>query len=224
MNQARDDNSCLRLWDLPTRLFHWLLVAAVLTSFLSMYVFDATDVHAWSGYAVMSLVLFRLIWGVIGSRSARFTDFVPGPRTLLAYLRAGDAGRVRLAHNPLGALSVLALLATLTVQWGTGLFADDDIFFSGPLAGMVSGDTRTLLTAIHHDSANVLLGLIGLHLLAIAFHAWIKHQNLVKPMITGRRCLRPGEVADRGQIEFAPWWRFVIAAVVAVAITVAVIS
>ncbi|MGC9456508.1 MAG: cytochrome b/b6 domain-containing protein [Halothiobacillaceae bacterium] len=221
---SSSNGTCLRVWDLPTRLFHWVLFAAVTTSFLSMYATNATSVHAWSGYTIMTLILFRLLWGFVGTQTARFTDFVPGPRRLIAYLRHGEGGQIRLGHNPLGALSVLALLASLTVQWATGLFADDDIFFSGPLASLVSSDTRRLLTAIHHNNANVLIGLIALHVSAIAFYALFKRQNLVGPMFTGRRCLKPDERPDRKDITFAPWWKFILGAAIAIAITAWVVN
>jgi len=193
-----------RLWDAPTRIVHWALVALLGFSWWAAEA-DHLQWHRWSGYAVVGLVVFRLAWGFAGSDSARFASFVKGPRATLAYLRTlphrahGDVP----GHNPLGALSVLAILATLIVQVVTGLFAVDiDAFEAGPLSDRVDFDTGRLFAKWHHWSFTTLQVLVVLHLAAVAFYLLYKRANLIGPMITGRRRL-PG---DPG-LTFAPLWR-----------------
>jgi cytochrome b len=173
----------VRLWDLPVRIFHWSLVAAVLVAFVTAKLGgDWMDWHGRAGLAIVGLVTFRLVWGVVGSTHARFLSFAPTPARLRAYL----AGRWHgIGHNPLGALSVFGLLGLLAVQAGTGLLSNDDIAFDGPLSGLVDKARSDSLTGLHHQLSNVLLVLLGLHILAIAFYLVVKKHNLVKPMITG---------------------------------------
>ena len=144
---------------------------------------NAIQWHAYCGYTALALILFRVIWGFVGSQYARFANFVPSPATLIAFLRGQVDGG--LGHNPLGALSVIALLAVVLIQALTGLFADDDIFFQGPLAKYVSNDTVTLLTSIHHFNQYLIFALVGLHIAAISYYYFIKRENLVGPMVTG---------------------------------------
>jgi len=176
------------VWDLPVRLFHWLLVVLVAVSWVSVTIGgNAMQIHLLSGYAVLTLVLFRILWGFLGSHHARFASFVRGPAVAIAYLRAlrrDDAGR-HLGHNPAGGWSVILMLAVLLVQAGTGLFANDDIATEGPLAKLVSKAVSDRITGIHHLNVKILYGLIGLHLSAIAYYFFHKRENLVKPMFTG---------------------------------------
>jgi len=176
----------VRVWDVPIRLFHWLLVLAVMALYFTAAVLDSyLNWHMYLGVAVGGLVLFRLLWGFWGSETARFTQFVPGPRRLWSYLRHGDRDGLRLGHNPLGALSVIALLLLLAVQVGTGLFAHDDLFNAGPFNAFVSSDTADWLTARHKQLFYVLLGFIVLHVLAVFFHVLIKRHDILRAMITG---------------------------------------
>ncbi len=176
----------VRVWDLPTRLFHWtlalLLVFSVSTAKIGG---NAMQWHFWSGYAVLALVVFRLLWGLAGSRYARFADFLRGPRAVLAYLRGVDDGGA--GHNPLGALATLALLGSVLVQATTGLFANDAIFTEGPLAKLVSNATSDAMTSVHNWNEKVLYVLVGLHLAAIAFYALVRRQALVRSMVDGDR-------------------------------------
>ena len=176
----------VRVWSLPVRLFHWGTAALAVFSVVTAKVGgNALQWHFWSGYAVLTLVLFRVLWGLAGDHHARFGAFVRGPRAVLAYLRGEySAGP---GHNPVGALSVLALLACLFVQAATGLFANDAIFSEGPLAKMVSGATSDRLTSIHKWNELVLYGLVSLHLAAIAFYELVRRRRLIAPMVTGHR-------------------------------------
>lgn len=173
----------IKLWDLPTRLFHWLLVilvsAAVITANIGG---SAIEWHGKIGLAILGLIAFRLVWGVIGSTPARFASFLPTPASLRAYLRGQWRG---VGHNPLGAFSVFGLLALIAVQLATGLFANDDIAFHGPLYGLIGKDLSDRLSAIHELTSNALIALIVLHLGAIVFYTHVKKDNLVRPMITG---------------------------------------
>ncbi len=174
----------LRVWDLPVRLFHWSLLAGL----VALYVTQALgrmELHARVGEAVLALVLFRLLWGLMGSQTARFRDFVGGGRTALAYLRQGRSPSA--GHNPLGGWMIVALLGALLVQAGLGLFANDDILFEGPLAHLVSGDTSSLLTHWHGLLFKILAGLAALHVAAVLAHWFGKGENLILPMLTGRK-------------------------------------
>lgn len=176
----------IRVWDLPTRLFHWLLVLAVVGLIVTGNVGGAwMNWHMRLGYAVFALVLFRLVWGVWGGRWSRFVHFVPTPRRLWAYVR-GQRDTQSVGHNPMGALSVLALLAVLLLQVGTGLVSDDEIAFTGPLTPLVSADTVSWATGYHAELGKLLLlGLVALHLAAIVYHRVVKKHRLVKAMLTG---------------------------------------
>lgn len=183
-----DDSRPVRVWDLPTRLFHWLLLLCVVISFVTGNIGgNAMRYHMLSGYCILALLIFRLIWGFAGSRTSRFAAFVKGPASVLAYMAAvfkENAPR-SLGHNPLGGWSVVAMLADLLVQVGTGLFASDDILTEGPLYGWVSRDTANFLTGIHLANRFVLIALIAVHIFAVMFYLFVKRENLIRPMITG---------------------------------------
>ncbi len=144
---------------------------------------NAIQWHAYCGYAALALILFRVIWGFVGSWHARFANFIPSPSKLNAFLRGQVDGG--LGHNPLGALSVIALLTVILIQALTGLFADDDIFFQGPFAKYVSNNTVALLTSIHRFNQYLIFALVGLHIAAISYYYFVKRENLVRPMVTG---------------------------------------
>lgn len=176
------------VWDFPTRLFHWLLVIFVIISFVTGTIGGNTmQYHQWSGFAVLVLILFRLIWGVVGSGESRFVAFVRGPSAVLRYavtLLRRDSPHY-LGHNPLGGWSIIAMLSALLVQAATGLFANDDIVTEGPLYGWVSKATSDELTRIHRLNQEVIIFLVSIHVLALLFYFFYKRENLLKPMITG---------------------------------------
>ncbi len=184
---SEKNTSQITLWDLPTRLFHWLLVGMMVALWITGEL-GRLGVHMILGQCVLALVLFRLIWGVVGSRSSRFAHFVKGPGAILAYVRQARAGTAHvLGHNPLGALSVLALLALAAVQAGTGLFTTDDVLTEGPLAALVSSKISALLSSLHRNGFVLLLVFVGLHVAAVLFYRFVKKDDLVTPMITGRK-------------------------------------
>lgn len=173
----------VRVWDLPTRLFHWALFVLVGFSFFSAKVGGAwIQWHFYCGYTILALITFRLLWGFAGSRYARFGNFVRGPRAIAAYLRSGPA---LAGHSPLGALSVLAMLLCLLVQASTGLFATDDIASEGPLTKLVSNSTAALLTRVHRWNEKVLLALTALHIAAVLYYLLARRRNLIVPLLTG---------------------------------------
>jgi cytochrome b len=187
-----DMKKIIRVWDLPIRLFHWLLVAGIILSFVTVKIGgNAMSWHAFSGYCVLSLIIFRILWGFIGSYHARFIHFVPSPKGLIHFL--GGKAKAGLGHNPLGALSVLALLLSVGLQAVTGLFANDDIAFEGPFAKYISSETIELLTSIHRQNEKALIILIALHLCAILYYQKFKGENLIKPMIGGDKEINPSE-------------------------------
>jgi cytochrome b len=178
MNQEK-----FRLWDLPTRLFHWALVFAVVAAIVSGQLGgNLIEWHGRIGLFIVGLLAFRLAWGVVGSTYARFLQFLPTPVKIAAYLRGEWHG---VGHNPLGALSVFVLLALLTAQVGSGLFANDDITFVGPLFDLVGKNLSNRLTGIHYLVSNAIYVLIALHIAAIAFYGHVRKQKLVRPMLTG---------------------------------------
>ena len=190
----------VRVWDLPTRLFHWLLVLAVAGSVISAKIGGVAMVwHFRFGYVVLVLVGFRVLWGLLGGRWSRFASFIYAPATLWRYLRGQGRTNETLdvGHTPLGALSVFALLAILALQLGTGLVADDEIANQGPLIRHVSSDTALLATGWHKTWGQwLVLGLVALHIMAIAYYLLKKRINLVVPMLSGDKPLPTGTPAS----------------------------
>jgi cytochrome b len=180
----------IAVWDLPTRVFHWILVGLIAFSWWTGKKGEE-DLHFYSGYAVLTLLIFRLLWGFFGSSTARFSSFVRGPRAVADYV-----GRMRtwpgIGHTPLGALSVVALMLLLFVQVATGLIqTDDDGLVEGPLAPLVSYDVSDAAHELHEVTFNVLLVLIGLHVAAVLFYRFGLGKKLLIPMVTGRAQLDP---------------------------------
>jgi cytochrome b len=190
----------VRVWDLPTRLFHWLLAACIIGSIISAKIGgNAMEWHFRLGYVVLTLLAFRVLWGLVGGRWSRFASFVYSPTTLLRYLRGqGRADEfLDVGHTPTGALSVFALLGLLTLQVSTGLVADDEIANTGPLIKFVSGATSSLATSWHKTYGQYLIiTLVVLHIAAIVFYLAKKRQNLVVPMLTGDKPLPDGVPAS----------------------------
>ncbi|MBL1273835.1 MAG: cytochrome b/b6 domain-containing protein [Oceanospirillales bacterium] len=175
----------ISLWDLPTRLFHWLLVLAVSGSLITVNLGGTWMLwHERFGLTIVSLISFRLVWGFVGSTYARFPQFIPGPTRISAYLKGDWQG---LGHNPLGALSVLAMLGLLGFQAVTGLFATDAIAFNGPLYRAVSSDWNDTITSWHKLTEWFIYGLIGLHIASVVFYTLVKKNNLITPMVSGRK-------------------------------------
>ena len=177
------------VWDLGVRFFHWALVLLVITSIVTSQIGgNALTYHAWSGYAILTLLIYRILWGVAGGTHARFANFIRGPGAVVAYMK-GMFDRKQhgpsLGHNPMGALSVVAMLLVLLFQATSGLFVNDDIAFEGPLYRFVGKEVSDKLMSLHQLNKRVIIGLVALHLAAIAFHWFYHKESLVRPMITG---------------------------------------
>lgn len=212
----------IRVWDLPVRLFHWLLVICVAGAVVTMELMDsAADWHVRFGYGALALMIFRWIWGVAGDRYSRFSSFFFSPSQILAYMKGGDGASPVLGHNPLGSLSVWAMMLSVTVQAVTGLMSSDEIATDGPLAKHVSSAVVEQATKIHEINHIVLYALIALHVASIIFYRVARHKNLVGPMVTGDREL-PADMAgakpatDNAAIRL----RALVIAAIAVAIVV----
>ena len=177
----------LRVWDLPTRLFHWLLVIAVVGLIITGNLGGAwMTSHFRLGYAVLALLLFRLGWGFVGGYWSRFSRFIYSPLTLLRYLRGQSMPEHELGHSPTAALSVFALLLVLSLQVVSGLLSDDEIAFTGPLSRFAPSEWVSLATAYHAEWGKlVLIGLVVLHLLAVGYYKWVRKTSIVAAMITG---------------------------------------
>ena len=200
----------LPLWDMPTRVFHWLIVCCLPLAWWSAET-DNYEAHEWIGYTVITLVLFRIAWGFLGSGHSRFRDFVVGPGRVLAYLRGGEAGSA--GHNPLGGWSVLALLSLLLLQAVSGLFNSDDVLFSGPLYYAASTGFRDAMGVVHEVAFNLLLALVALHIMAVLYHQLVRGERLLGAMIRGRAEGREGILPS------VPWWRaLIILALIALAL------
>ncbi|MFJ2995548.1 cytochrome b/b6 domain-containing protein [Pandoraea sp. NPDC087047] len=183
----------IRIWDLPTRLFHWSFAALAVAAYVTAKTGgNAMIYHFWCGYAVFALLLFRLVWGIAGPRYARFSAFLTGPRTFFRTWRARpDSGTdARFAgHTPLGGLSVIAMLLFFGIQVVLGLFSNDDIFNDGPLVKFIDKDTSDMLTGWHLRNHWVLIALVALHVLAIVYYRVARKKDLIRPMILGDKTL-----------------------------------
>lgn len=191
----------VRVWDLPVRLFHWCIVVLIVVSWISVengYI----RVHLWSGLTLLTLLLFRIAWGFVGSTTARFSQFARAPRHAVAYLRAISRGEhpQHAGHNPAGGWMVLLLLAVLLLQALTGLFANDGVRFNAPLSALVSSALSDRVTRLHSLLFNLILLLAWMHIVAVLYYRFVRGENLVVAMFTGKR--PSNELPAQVQLEF----------------------
>ncbi len=210
----------IRVWDAPTRLFHWAIVLLLSTSWLTQHE-NWMALHYLSGYSIITLLLFRLVWGFIGSDTARFSGFLRSPIAALRHLahlhrREPDT---EIGHNAAGGWMVLLLLALLAVQAATGLFANDDGANEGPLAGSVSKDWSDWLSHIHAVNFFYIKLAIAAHVMAVLLYALLKRQNLVGPMVVGHKLLPAGTAPPK---LASPWRALVVLVAAGAAVTVAI--
>ena len=187
----RTPSLMMRVWDAPTRLFHWTIVALVIFSYVSSKN-DWIQLHFLSGYAMISMLLFRLVWGIVGSETSRFGHFLRSPLHALHHVATFTRREpdTEIGHNAAGGWMVLVMLLALAAQAGTGLFSGDPMDgASGPLEHLVSASTNKTLTKLHVFNFNIILGLVALHILAVLAYAAVKRHDLVRPMITGKKRL-----------------------------------
>jgi cytochrome b len=218
-DSPRAGEIAVKVWDAPVRLFHWLLVALVCVSVATGKVGgNAMKWHLYSGYGVLFLLLFRLLWGIFGSTYARFSHFLRWPSEVLGY-----ASRLfrpepshTLGHNPLGGLMVGLMLAVLLFQAGSGLFANDDIATEGPLYAKVGKDLSDRITSWHKLNSNLVVALAGAHVAAVLFYLGYKRENLVRPMVTGWKRVHR---APQEPVRFPGPWRAALLAAIAAGAT-----
>jgi cytochrome b len=203
----------IKVWDLPTRLFHWALVVLILAAWCTQE-FNYMDWHVWTGYAILTLLLFRVIWGLVGSDTARFIRFLRSPLAAFDHLRHITRREAdhEIGHNAAGGWMVMVMLALIGIQAGTGLFANDDGDTEGPLMHLVSKDQSDWLSHIHSLNFTLIEIAIGLHIVAIIAYAMLKRQNLVRPMLTGVKPMPLDTAAPR---LVSPLRGFVVLAVAA---------
>lgn len=195
----------VKVWDLPIRLFHWILVACFAFLFLSGETGYLFDWHPVIGVVVLALLLFRIIWGFVGSTTARFSNFLYSPARIIAYAKTllSRSAEPHAGHNPLGSLMVFAMLAGLLFQGFTGLFTTDDVLVEGPLYSYVDESTAEWFGSLHHQSFEILMPFVVLHIAAIIFYRVYKKANLVTPMINGYSELPE---AEAGQLKMVSGW------------------
>ena len=208
------------IWDLPTRLFHWLLVASVVAQYITAEWLDnAVQWHFYIGYFMLGLLTFRVIWGFVGPTYAKFSQFVKGPKAVIGYIgNLFNKNSVPVAgHNPLGGWFVLVMLILLFVQAISGLFMSDDIFLDGPYRHAVSESTLDIMNTLHHLAFDILIWVIALHIAAILFYAVYKKQKLVPPMVHGKKATN-----DKAIVSSRLWLALVVALISAAAVYYAV--
>jgi cytochrome b len=184
------DLTKVKVWDLPVRVFHWLLVLLLVFQYVT---FKATYMnwHIYGGYAILALLLFRIAWGFIGSTHARFSDFLYGPGAIFGYIKSLPRRQAMkfAGHNPLGGYSVLLMLLAILLQAVTGLFSNDDVMTEGPLTQWIAKETSDWISTIHRYNFYVILALVAAHVGAVLFYLFYKAENLVKAMFTGHKML-----------------------------------
>jgi len=201
------------VWDLPLRIFHWLLGLSILAAWATAE-WGEEQLHMWNGYLILGLLIFRIFWGVWGTRHSQFIHFFPSPKTLFAYIKLmfSKTSKETVGHNPAGSLMVIAMILMVGLQAVTGLFTEGEIW-AGPYTSALDSSIAKKLESIHHSNFNYLLALIGLHILAIFVYLFRKKQNLIVPMITGFK--KASVVPETEQIKSSKIWRalFTLAAV-----------
>jgi len=209
--ESPGDVVAIHVWDWPVRVFHGSIVALVTLAIVTAYIGgEAKEWHMRAGYGVCALVVFRVLWGFLGTRHARFASFLRGPREAVRYARsfARRAPPPSVGHNPLGGWSVIALLLALLVQAGTGLFANDDLLMEGPLVKFISDRLSDQITTYHHLNVWTIGILIGMHIAAVISHWAFAKEDLVRPMVTGRKYLHRS-LADQG-VDKVPHGRAIV--------------
>jgi len=185
------------IWDLPLRIFHWSFAVVILAGwYTAEQGADLVEIHMKLGFVAIGLLIFRVLWGVIGPKHARFSQFLPSPKKLLSYLRNSSSQKTIPGHNPLGAMMVVLMILLISVQAISGLFIDDDVFSSGPYYGSISNELEKIMRFLHHNTFDFMIAAIGLHLAAVAYYWRVKKQNLVLPMITGKKSADQVEAID----------------------------
>jgi cytochrome b len=230
--KAASSSKTIKIWDVPVRIFHWslvlLFIAAYVTNNLGS---DYFTYHVWSGYALIVLVSFRIVWGLVGTYHARFNHFVKNPIATALYALSVFKKKDKhyLGHNPLGAVMVVMLLITILIQGITGLFANDEIFNLGPLYAYINDDLSLQLTSLHRQLFYWILGAVTLHILAVIVHVIVKRDNIIKSMFTGKKNVPAAEAEgaslpdDQVAIGSSKIWRAFVILITLIAILTTVL-
>ncbi len=195
------------IWDLPLRIFHWLFALTILASwYTSDQDRELIELHLQLGYFALGLIVFRLLWGIVGSKHSRFLSFMPTPKRVIDYIRnvVSNCDTSTVGHNPLGGLMVILMITLVSLQAISGLFINDDVFSAGPYYDSVSKEIEQVMVFLHHHIFDYMIGAIALHLLAIFYYVRIKKQNLILPMITGKKSA--DNVSENDQIKHSKLW------------------
>lgn len=204
-----------KVWDLPVRICHWSLVLLIIFQYLSAEVLNDSILpnpiqwHFYGGYCILAVLIFRICWGFLGTKHAKFIDFVVGPSQLVSYFRGHQHNKIYLGHNPAGAFSVIALISLILSQAVSGLFITDDIFNDGPYYSVLSEQYQDWMNFVHHNAFDLLLVFIGLHVLAILYYKYIKHQGLTRAMLTGYKYVDDRQVVQTNIDDKFPWIGFI---------------
>lgn len=200
------------IWDLPTRIFHWCFVLTILGAwYTSENKDDYIELHMQLGFIAIGLIIFRIAWGIVGPKHARFSQFIPSPKTLFNYLKQSDKTKKIPGHNPLGALMVILMLLLIIIQVTSGLFIDDTVFSSGPYFGAISNDLEKVMRFLHHNTFNFMIAAIFLHVSAISYYWIFKKDNLVLPMFSGKKTQ-----AQVNESDAIPHSKIILAIIIAV--------
>jgi len=194
---ASEDPVAIRVWDWPVRVVHWAMVLLLVVLLVTVQIGNgAMAWHMRAGEAMLALVLFRLLWGFAGTRHARFSSFLRGPRAVIAYMRSvfTPHRELHIGHNPLGGWMVVALLLALLLQAATGLYTNDDVLTEGPLVRLISKDLSDAISSFHRRNAWIVVALASAHIGAVFFYLLALKENLVKPMLDGAKTV-PGKHA-----------------------------
>jgi cytochrome b len=181
------------IWDLPLRIFHWLFACTVIASwYTSDQDNDLIELHMQLGYFAIGLLIFRVLWGFVGTKHSLFISFIPTPNRLFLYIKNMSNNRIEdsIGHNPLGSLMVILMIILISLQAISGLFINDDVFSSGPYYESVSKEIEQVMVFLHHNVFDFMIGAIILHLVAIGYYVRIKKQSLILPMITGKKTVK----------------------------------
>ncbi|WP_334039346.1 cytochrome b/b6 domain-containing protein [Alteromonas macleodii] len=208
------------IWDIPTRLFHWLIVASLLAQYATVeWLENKVQWHFYIGYFTLFLIVFRIIWGFVGTQHAKFSSFITGPRKVFNYIKTlfNRHSEPAIGHNPLGGWFVVVMLVLLAIQAVSGLFMTDDIFLDGPYRQLAGEETLALMNTLHHLAFDVLLYVIALHIGAVIFYSVYKKQKLVPAMVHGNK-----ESATAGITDSRILRAFVVALIAAAAVYVAI--
>lgn len=226
MNKPIKDTR-VRVWDAPLRIFHWALAIAIFYAWFSIEILENMEHHFWAGYTILSLMIFRLLWGFFGGGLSRFSSWLSPFKDLPVYIKSlfnkseGAEKKQYIGHNPLGILSVIVLLSIVMFQAVSGLFATDD-YSSGPLYSYLSDDLASLISELHHDNFTLIEIFVGLHIVAVLYYQFVARKGLLSAMFNGYKKISSAEESKPEEIKTGRWWLALLLYILAAAIVVGI--